>query len=47
MGNGVTPATLRDSLYNSGNTGVPIHILAHVRDPAVDPGDPGHIMAYH
>jgi len=44
---GVTPAALRESLYNSGNAGVPIHILAHVRDGTADPADPGHIVGYH
>ena len=42
-----TPAVLRERLYNSGNAGALIHILAHIRDPAADPADPGHIVAYH
>lgn len=44
---GHTPASLRDALYSSGNTGTPIHILAHIREANAVPDDPGFIVAYH
>jgi hypothetical protein len=43
----VQPAPLRQNIYRDGNVGTGMHILAHVRDPAANPDDPGRIVAYH
>lgn len=47
VGGGQAPAQLRDNLYNSGNAGTLIHILAHILDAGAAPEDPGYIVGYH
>ena len=42
-----TPLTLRNTLYRDGNTGVPLHILLHIRLDNAPDEDPGVIVGYH
>jgi hypothetical protein len=41
------PATLRNSVYPTGNGGTYLHALVHVREVGADPNDPGRIIGLH